>query len=83
MRRREAVRTAEDHALAASRGFRVVSPHGRIGVVEEVLYRAEKGCPAALAVRVGLLGRRVEVVAAEDVAEVVAGARILRVRAAA
>jgi len=51
-------------------GFRVDSPHRRIGIVEDVLYGAETDRPAALAVRGGLFGNRIEVVPIESVATI-------------
>jgi len=49
-------------------GFRVDGVEGRIGVVEEV--RDESG-DAQLAVRAGLLGRRVLLIPASEVVEIV------------
>jgi hypothetical protein len=45
-------------------GFRVDSPRGRLGVVEDVLYGAEHDHPSALAVRGG---QRLELVPIETV----------------
>jgi hypothetical protein len=48
-------------------GFRVDSPRGRLGIVEDVLYGAEHDHPSALAVRGGLFGQRLELVPIETV----------------
>lgn len=48
-------------------GFRVDSPRGRLGIVEDVLYGAERDHPSALAVRGGLFGQRLELVPIETV----------------
>jgi hypothetical protein len=48
-------------------GFRVDSPRGRLGIVEDVLYGAEHDRPSALAVRGGLFGQRLELVSIETV----------------
>jgi hypothetical protein len=48
-------------------GFRVETPGGRLGVVEDVLYGADLERPSALAVRGGLFGQRVELVPVEKV----------------
>jgi hypothetical protein len=46
-------------------GFRVDSPQGRRGIVEDVLYGAEHDHPSALAVRGGLCGQRLELIPIE------------------
>jgi hypothetical protein len=56
--------------LARSEGFRVDTPAGRLGFVELVMLRARPDEPDALVVRVGVLGRRLVVVPAEEVADV-------------
>lgn len=48
-------------------GFRVDSPRGRVGIVEDVLYGAERDRASALAVRGGLFGQRVELIPIEEV----------------
>ncbi len=48
-------------------GFRVDGPEGRVGVVEDVLYGQDPSEPAALLVRAGLLGLRIEVVPVDAV----------------
>jgi hypothetical protein len=50
--------------LRHCRGFRVDSPRGRLGIVEDVLYGAEYDHPSALAVR---RGQRLELVPIETV----------------
>ncbi len=51
-------------------GFEVETAHGRLGIVEDVLYGAEPGRPAVLAVRGGLFGTRVALVPIERVRDV-------------
>jgi hypothetical protein len=53
--------------LRRCHGFRVDSPEGRVGVVEDILYGAEYDRPSALVVRTGLLKKRLELVAIEEV----------------
>ena len=53
--------------LRRCHGFRVDSPEGRVGVVEDVLYGGAYDRPSALVVRTGLLRQRLEVVAIEEV----------------
>jgi hypothetical protein len=48
-------------------GFRVDVARRRLGIVEDVLYGAEPDRPAALVVRGGVLGGRVELVPVEAV----------------
>lgn len=62
-------------------GFKVVSPRGRLGIVEDVLYGAERERPSALAVRGGLFGTRVELVPVEEVVHVVPRSKLLALRA--
>jgi hypothetical protein len=50
-------------------GFHVETSSGRLGIVENVLYGADPDRPAALAVRGGLFGTRVELVPIEQVAD--------------
>jgi hypothetical protein len=51
-------------------GFRVETPDGRLGIVEDVLYGADPNRPAALAVRGGLFGTRVEIVPTEELGRI-------------
>jgi hypothetical protein len=57
----------DDYWLRYCHGFRVESPQGRRGIVEDVLYGAEHDLPSALAVRGGLFGQRLELVPIEAV----------------
>src|SRR5919108_5785099 len=62
-----------DHWLARCTGFRVESPDaGRIGTLEEVLYGSGPAGdrPRALAVRSGLLGRRLLLFPVEEIEEI-------------
>jgi hypothetical protein len=54
--------------LAPCEGFRVMSPDGHIGTLEEVFYTGDR--PRLLAVRIGRLGRRVEFFPVEEMTEV-------------
>lgn len=56
--------------LARCEGFRVDSPEGRYGRVEAVMFRVRPDDPDALVVRTGVLGRRLVLVPADDVADV-------------
>jgi hypothetical protein len=58
-------------------GFRVDSPRGRRGIVEDVLYGADPDQPLALAVRGGLLGQRLELIPIETVDSVDLSRRLL------
>ena len=58
-----------DYRLCRCEGFRVDSPGGRVGVVQEVIFRSRIDRPDALAVRTGFLGRLLEI-PVDDVAEV-------------
>lgn len=58
---------ARSDLLKRSRGFRVDSPDGRIGFVEDVLHRLGSDGPVALAVRAGLFGKRLLLVSTENV----------------
>jgi hypothetical protein len=62
-------------------GFKVVTPKGRLGIVEDVLYGVDADRPAALAVRGGLFGTRVEVVPVEEVAHIIPRSKLLSLRA--
>ncbi len=52
-------------------GFRVDFPGGAHGYVEEVRHRADPDRAALLAVRVGMLGRRVVIVPVDEIAYLV------------
>ena len=54
--------------LAPCEGFRVESPEGHLGTLEEVFYSGDR--PRLLAVRVGRLGRRLELYPVEEITEV-------------
>ena len=71
----------ESYWLQVCHGFKVVSPRGRVGIVEDVLYGDEKQRPSALAVRGGLFGTHVELVPVEDVAQIVPRSKLLSLRA--
>jgi hypothetical protein len=53
-------KVGDDYWLRNCHGFRVDSPTGRRGIVEDVLYGADRDHPLALAVRGGLFGQRLE-----------------------
>jgi hypothetical protein len=57
----------DDYWLRHCHGFRVDSPRGRRGIVEDVLYGAEHDHPSALVVRGGLFGQRLELIPIETV----------------
>jgi hypothetical protein len=57
----------ESYWLRHCHGFRVETPGGRLGIVEDVLYGEDPERPTALAVRGGLFGQRVELVPVEKV----------------
>ena len=57
----------DSHWLRYCHGFRVETPDGRLGIVEDVLYGEDLQRPMALAVRGGLFGQRVELVPVEKV----------------
>jgi hypothetical protein len=65
--------------LTHSEGFRVDAPGGRVGFVEAVIER-QAGEADALIVRAGLLGRRLLVVAADEVEEVAPRRKRVRLR---
>jgi hypothetical protein len=56
------------YGLRRCDGFRVDSPEGRVGVVEEVRYASRCDRPDAIAVRAGLLGRLLLLVPVAEVA---------------
>jgi hypothetical protein len=57
----------DDYWTRNCHGFRVELARRRLGIVEDVLYGAEPGRPAALVVRGGVFGGRVELVPVEAV----------------
>lgn len=72
----------EPYWLRRCHGFRVDWADGRVGIVEDVLYGADREQPAALAVRVGLFGRRVDLVDVDEVEALAPRARRVVLRAA-
>ena len=70
----------EGYWLRFCHGFKVVSARGRVGIVEDVLYGADRERPSALAVRGGLFGTRVEIVPVEEVAHIVPRSKLLSLR---
>ena len=68
--------------LAHCEGFRVEEPLRRLGIVEEVLAQPDGGEAVALAVRGGVLGRRLTLVPAHDVSLVVPRAKRVFLRGA-
>jgi hypothetical protein len=65
--RRTATGVGDGYWLRHCHGFRVESPRGRRGIVEDVLYGAEHDHPSALVVRGGLFGQRLELIPIETV----------------
>lgn len=65
--------TADLHWLSHSQGFRIDASGGRVGVVEDVLFRSRPDCPDLLVVRAGRCGRTLLVVSVENVEEVIPG----------
>lgn len=70
-RQQEGVAGEFAYWLGQCDGYRVDSADGRIGVVEAVRQRPGSCEPQELAVRAGLFGRRVLLVAADQVARIV------------
>ena len=70
-----------DYWLAHCEGYRVESPAGGVGLVEEVIPPSDDR-PGLLVVRGGLLGRRLLLVPTSDVAVVVPRALRLFLRSA-
>ena len=70
---------ADGDWIARCEGFRVVSPDGRIGTVEEVRYGPSRrwDSPTELAVLAGRGGRRRLIVPVDDVAAVVPEQRVV------
>jgi hypothetical protein len=59
-----------DYWLRRCEAFRVDSPQGRVGFVEEVRYASRYDRPDVIAVRVGLLGRLLLILPVGEVAEI-------------
>jgi hypothetical protein len=59
-----------DDWLRRCEGFRVDSPHGRVGFVEHVRYASRFDRPDVIAVRAGLLGRRLLILPVGEIAEI-------------
>jgi hypothetical protein len=72
--------TSPGYWLSQCHGFRVDSKEGRIGIVEDVLFGADRR-PAALSVRTGLLARKLVLIPVEDVERVIPRARRVLLRA--
>jgi hypothetical protein len=68
---------ADEYWLRHSEGFRVDGPGGRIGYVEEVRVAPDDPQDVQLAIRAGLLGRRLLLFSARDVSHVVPQAQRL------
>jgi hypothetical protein len=66
-----------DYWLRRCEGFRVDSPQGRVGFVEEVRYATRCDRPDLIAVRAGLLGRRLLILPVAEVAEILPGEELL------
>jgi hypothetical protein len=62
-----------DYWLRRCEGFRVDSPDGRVGFVEEVRYASRLDRPDVIAVRVGLLARLLLIVPVGEIAEISPG----------
>jgi hypothetical protein len=59
-----------DSWLRRCEGFRVDSPHGRVGFVEEVRYASRLDRPDVIAVRAGRFGRLLLIVPVGEIAEI-------------
>ena len=59
-----------DYWLHRCEGFRVDSPRGRLGIVEELRFHTNAERPDSLAIRTGWLRRRLIVVPIEQVEEI-------------
>jgi hypothetical protein len=68
----EGVAYGFDYWLRRCEGFRVDSPQGRVGFVEEVRYASRLDRPDLIAVRAGLLGRLLLIVPVGEIAEILA-----------
>ena len=66
--------------LRECHGFRVDSPRGRIGLVQDVLFD-DRERVSALRIAAGLTGRRMLVIDADDVARIQPSERRMRLRA--
>jgi hypothetical protein len=75
--RRIVATVGDDYWLRHCHGFRVHSPRGRRGIVEDVLYGAEHDHPSALVVRGGLFGQRLELIPIETVDSVEPSRKLL------
>ena len=72
-----------DYWLGHCDGFRVDSGGGRVGFVEEVRGDGDPDVPTILAVRAGMLGRRLLLFTADDVDFIVPRARRVWLRSSA
>ena len=70
-----------DYWLHRSEGFRVDSPSGRVGFVEELRFGSSMQRPDALAVRAGLFGRVLLIIPVEQVAQILPQERRILLRA--
>jgi hypothetical protein len=66
-----------DYWLRRCEGFRVDSPQGRVGFVEEVRYATRCDRPDVIAVRAGLLGRLLLILPVGEVAEILPGEELV------
>jgi hypothetical protein len=71
--------TSFDHWLCRCQGFRVSSPAGPVGVVEELRFLSRVDRPDALAARAG---RRLLIVPVEEVADLIPGEQRIVLRSA-
>jgi len=76
-----AARGVGDYWLGHCEGFKVQSPEGEVGVVESVVYAADTGRPACLAVTGGRLLLRTELVPCGEVVSIDARQTRLEVQA--
>jgi hypothetical protein len=76
-------RAADDYWLQHCEGFRVDGSGGRIGIVEEVRTDPSDPGTVVLAVRAGLLGRRLLLFSASEVTHLVPQAQRLWLRTSA
>jgi hypothetical protein len=66
-----------DYWLRRCEGFRVDSPQGRVGFVEEVRYASRCDRPDVIAVRAGRLGRLLLIIPVGEVAEIPPGEELV------
>jgi hypothetical protein len=66
----EGAASNRDYWLQRCEGFRVDSPDGRVGFVEEVRYASRSDRPDVIVVRAGLLGRLLLIVPVGEIAEI-------------